>query len=125
MDLYEIVRILTDQKGEIQIAQIVVDRTAAGHTADNGDTQLPQGLHMDFPADVLITAHNDGGTILPQKKDVLIPEVLKDELLKGLIIEGIMGVRQCSQHEVVISFNESNPNFTIAIRKMIVNKRST
>ena len=53
---------------------------------------------MDLPADILEAAHDDGGAVLPQEEHVVLPEGLKDEFLKGLIVKGVVGEILYRQH---------------------------
>ena len=53
-------------KGEIQVAHVVVDRAAAGETAHHADAALAHSLFIDLGNGILIFADNDRIVILPE-----------------------------------------------------------
>ena len=77
--------------GIVHIAQVVIDRPAAADSAHHGDPPLPQGLHMDLPADVLIAAHHHRRRILPQQENIIVLIGLINVFFKGLVIKRIVG----------------------------------
>ena len=76
----------------------MVYRAAAGDAPDHRDPQLPQTLHVHLPADVLITAHDHGGVVLPQQENVVLQKGLIDVFLKGLVVKRVVGGIQHRQH---------------------------
>lgn len=61
------------QKRKVQIPQIMIDRTAAGIPADDGDAPLPRQVQIDLLRRALVAADDDAGGVLPEKQDVLRP----------------------------------------------------
>ena len=53
-------------KGEIQVAHVVVDRAAAGETAHHADAALAHGFFVDLGNGILIFADNDRIVVLPE-----------------------------------------------------------
>ena len=53
-------------KGEIQVAHVVVDRTAAGEPAHHADAALAYRLFIDLGNGILIFADNDCIVVLPK-----------------------------------------------------------
>ena len=82
----------------VQIPKVVVYRAAAGDAPDHRDPQLPQTLHVNLPADVLITAHDHGGVVLPQQEYLTLAEMLEHILLKRLVVKRVVGGIQHRQH---------------------------
>ena len=84
--------------GIVHIAEVVIDRAAAAAAAHDGDLQLAQRRHMYLAADVLVASHHDAGRILPEQKDVLILNMLKNILLKRQVIKRVVGAVIYSDH---------------------------
>ena len=83
----------------VDVSQIVIDGSAAGHPPHDRDAQPPQRLHVDLPADVLIAAHHDGRAVLPEKENIIVWKCLVDVLFKRLIIKRIVGKIPNGKHQ--------------------------
>ena len=81
-------------KGEVQVAHVVIHGAAAGETAHHGDTV---GIHVgliDLRQGVLVFADDDGVVILPQHEISPVPgQTVKNHLLHGQIVSRIGGVK--------------------------------
>ena len=85
-------------KGIVEVAEVMVDGSAAGHSPHDGDAEPPQGGDGRFPADILAASDDHGGGILPEQEDRIVPEILEDELLERLIIERVGRIMQDGYH---------------------------
>ena len=58
-------------EGEVQVAQIVVHRAAAGQPPDHPDAVRPDEVGVDLLGRVLVLAHHDGVVVLPEHETVV------------------------------------------------------
>ena len=80
-------------EGIIEISEIVIHGSAAGHAAHHGDAVFFHKGGIHFLRRVLIAADDDSVGILPQHEPVTLGPMLQDVLLKGQVIAGIRGSR--------------------------------
>ena len=71
---------------------------AAADPAHHGDPPLPQGLHMNLPADILVAAYHDSWGVFPEQEHIVVPKRLVYIFFESLIIEGVIGNIPHSQH---------------------------
>ena len=61
--------LLVDQKGKIEVAQVVEYRAPSGKAAGQKAPVAFQGFHAAFPAAVLVAANHDRVLVLPKVED--------------------------------------------------------
>ena len=83
---------------ELSAAHVRIDGPAAADPAHHGDSPLPQGLHMDLPADILVAAYHDSWGVFPEQEHIVVPKRLVYIFFESLIIEGVIGNIPHSQH---------------------------
>ena len=81
-------------EGEVQVAQIVVHRAAAGQPPDHPDAVRPDEVGVDLLGRVLVLAHHDGVVVLPEHEIFPVPgQAVEDVLLQRQVKIGIGGGR--------------------------------
>ena len=75
---------------EVQVAQVVIDRAAAGKAAHHGDVMGPDEVTVDLRHRVLIFADNDGVVVLPEHEVALAAvQAVEHILLQSQIPAGV------------------------------------
>lgn len=88
-----VVVVLLGDKGEIQIAEIVVDSATAGKTASKAPAVGFQGRDVTFFPGILVLADDDCVLILPEIEDDLICcDMIEQPVFQGKIFVWIGAV---------------------------------
>ena len=78
--------LLPGDAGVVDVAQIMIHRSASGDPPENRDSHPPESRRPYFPADVLIAPHHHAGRVAPEQEDILLPEAGKNKFLKGQVV---------------------------------------
>ena len=79
-------------EGVVQVAQVVIDRAAAGAAAHHVDMVLLHKGAVDLRLGVLVAAYYDGVVVLPQQQVVALGAVTQDVFLECQVVIGVLGV---------------------------------
>ena len=90
----QVVVLLPDQKGKVEVSHVVVHRSAAGETAGQKAPVLLQLSGAAFLPGVLVAADDHGVAVLPQVKDTaLLVHCVEEIFLQGQIVVGVSRFR--------------------------------
>ena len=84
----------------IQVPEIVINRSAAGHPAHDGDIFLHQRTHVHLAADVLIASDHDRRRISPDQEDFVARKMREHVFLERLIEKRIRLRVQNGDHPI-------------------------